>query len=101
MLTSSRDHLKQVHHLQAKVCKNDLNFKSKPFTSLKTIELKWKLVFQRLFPKIEYEDIPSPCTYRDLEEVIAIMITDLQMRTKTGQTMEQTVLALDRTSLTH
>ena len=63
-LTQNRDHLKDVHYVSAEVCRRDLYFRSKPYTSLKTIELKWKLAFQRLFPYVKAEDIPSPCKYR-------------------------------------
>jgi hypothetical protein len=68
LLTIDRDHLKDVHHIKADVCKRDFAFKSKPYTSLKTLDQKWMLVFQRLFPDVKAEDIPSPCKYHNLEE---------------------------------
>jgi hypothetical protein len=42
------------------MCKTDLNFKEAKFTKLKTIDRKWKLVFQVIFPEIPEDQIPSP-----------------------------------------
>lgn len=58
MLTDRRDHLKAVHNLKASIYREKLNFKSKQFASLKTIDKKWELVFKILFPGIS---VPSPC----------------------------------------
>jgi hypothetical protein len=55
-----RDHLKDVHHLSQERCDSQFNFKRSPFIGLKTLYLKWKEVYQRLFPEVPKDEIPAP-----------------------------------------
>ncbi|CAI6334773.1 unnamed protein product [Periconia digitata] len=53
-----KDHLKDCHNL-TKSLMSQLSFKSRRFTSLKSLEEKWKLAFSIIFPEVPKEKIPS------------------------------------------
>jgi hypothetical protein len=80
MLTLDRDHMKDVHHLSQERCDREFNFKSSQFLNLKTLYLKWKEGYRRLYPQVPEDQIPSPYVDDDDAKADSASIMDAKVK---------------------